>query len=244
MNAESARRTHSTSARIERVVVEAIEAVVTPAIAAKLVGSALRAASLSALPAGREELEAFVEGPLYESLATVLGDDEASTVVEGLAPILPRISDPSEQSQIRLTARPARSEEFERERDVVGEPLGVTIVASAHPRRRASLLADLSHDCVALQADDLMALFDQVNAAVFTHPVLVLDCLAPSVNPISVATLVPDLPQGSSVILWGASAALEAEVVALGQGQGRFIRCEGNVSPADVASLVRALLGN
>jgi hypothetical protein len=121
---------------------------------------------------------------------------------------------------------------------------GVTIVASAHPRRRAALLADLSHDCVALQADDLMALFDQVNAAVFTHPVLVLDCLAPSVNPISVATLVPDLPQGSSVILWGASAALEAEVVALGQGQGRFIRCEGNVSPADVASLVRALLGN
>lgn len=206
-------------------------------------GSALRAASLSALPSGREDLEAFVEGPLYESLATVLGDDEASMVVEGLAPILPRISDPSEQSQIRLGTS-ARSEEFERERDVVGEPLGVTIVASAHPRRRAALLADLSHDCVALQADDLMALFDQVNAAVFTHPVLVLDCLAPSVNPISVATLVPDLPQGSSVILWGASAALEAEVVALGQGQGRFIRCEGNVSPADVASLVRALLGN
>ena len=96
----------------------------------------------------------------------------------------------------------------------------------------------------ALHADDLMALFDQVHASAFAHPVLVLDCLSPSVNPISVATLVPDLPQGSSIVLWGASAALEAEVVALGQGQGRFIRCEGNVSPGDVASLVRALLGN
>lgn len=244
MSAEFARRTPSTSARIERVIVEAVETVVTPSIAAKLVSGALRSASLSGMPTDRDELEAFVEGPLYESLAFRLGDDEASMVVEGLAPILPRISDPLEQSQIRVTARPARSEEFEREPQVVGEPLGVAIVASAHPRRRATLLADLSHDCVALQADDLMALFDQVNASVFAHPVLVLDCLAPSVNPISVATLIPDLPQGSSVVLWGATAALENEVVALGQGQGRFIRCEGSVSPADVASLVRALLGN
>ncbi len=244
MNADSARRTSTTSARIERVIVEAVEAVVTPSIAAKLLSGALRTASLSSLPTARDELEAFVEGQLYESLAFRLGDDEARMVVDGLAPILPRISDPSEQSQIRVTARPARSEEFERDAQVVGEPLGVAIVASAHPRRRATLLADLGHDCVALHADDLMALFDQVNASVFAHPVLVLDCLAPSVNPISVATLVPDLPQGSSVVLWGASAALEAELVALGQGQGRFIRCEGTVSPADVASLVRALLGN
>ena len=105
-------------------------------------------------------------------------------------------------------------------------------------------MRDLGRDCIALEADDLMALFDQVHASVVAHPVLVLDCMSPSVNPISVATLVPDLPQGSSIVLWGASAALEQEVVALGQGQGRFIRCESNVSPNDVASLVRALLGN
>ncbi|MCB9627652.1 MAG: hypothetical protein H6725_09800 [Sandaracinaceae bacterium] len=242
MSISLATRKHSNHARVERVLVEAIEAVVTPNIAAKLLTGALRAALLSAVPTDRAELTRFVKGQLFDSLAGMLGDDEAGIVVEGLMPILPRVSDPSEHSQIRATTRPARSDEFTRPE--VGEPLGVAIIASAHPTRRSGLLHDLGSDCVALHADDLMALFDQVHASAFAHPVLVLDCLSPSVNPISVATLVPDLPQGSSIVLWGASAALEAEVVALGQGQGRFIRCEGNVSPGDVASLVRALLGN
>lgn len=229
-------------ARIERVLVEAIEAVVTPSSATAILAEALEAGLLRAVPSDGNTLQRFAEGPLFDVLAAMLGDDEASAVVDGLLPILPRISDPSEQSQVRVTVRPARSDEFARSE--LREPLGIAIVASAHPGRRGGLVADLESDCVVLQADDLMALFDQVHASVVTHPVLVLDCLAPSVNPISVATLVPDLPQGSSILLWGASAALESEVVALGQGQGRFLRCEADVSPGDVASLVRALLGN
>lgn len=237
-----ANRSSPNAARIQRVLAEAVEAVVTPNIAAKLLEGALRSALMPELPTDREDLTRFVQGPLFASLAGMLGEDEASMVVEGLMPILPRISDPSEHSQVRVTLKPARSDEFARAE--VGEPLGVAIVASANVGRRGGLLHDLGRDCIALEADDLMALFDQVHASVVAHPVLVLDCMSPSVNPISVATLVPDLPQGSSIVLWGASAALEAEVVALGQGQGRFIRCEGNVSPNDVASLVRALLGN
>jgi hypothetical protein len=243
MSTSLAKRPQTNRGRIERVLVEAIEAVVTPNIAVKLLEGALRSAVLSHVPSDSTELTRFVQGPLFESLAGMLGDDEASMVVDGLMPILPRVSDPSEHSQVRATARPTRSEEFSRS-DIGVDPLGVAIIASAHEGRRGGLVNDLGRDCIALQADDLMALFDQVHASVMAHPVLVLDCLSPSVNAISVATLVPDLPQGSSIILWGASAALEVEVVALGQGQGRFIRCEGNVSPSDVASLVRALLGN
>ena len=176
MSTSLATRKHSNHARVERVLVEAIEAVVTPNIAAKLLTGALRAALLSAVPTDRAELTRFVKGQLFDSLAGMLGDDEAGIVVEGLMPILPRVSDPSEHSQIRATTRPARSDEFTRPE--VGEPLGVAIIASAHPTRRSGLLHDLGSDCVALHADDLMALFDQVHASAFAHPVLVLDCLS------------------------------------------------------------------
>ncbi len=222
---------------------ETIESVAAPSLAQHLLETALADSGLEALPEGRVQLQRFVSGPLKDAIARGLGGDDAEFIEETLEGILPRIVDPSEQSQIRLTARPTASQEMEAESSADPAVLGAVIVSSAHAERRQGLLDALEPHFLPLRADDLMSLFDQVQSSVMKHPVVVLDCMAPAVNPISVATLVPDLPQGSCVVLWGATEQLEDELVALGQGQGRFIRCEGGVSASDVAMLVRALQG-
>jgi hypothetical protein len=90
---------------------------------------------------------------------------------------------------------------------------------------------------------DLVALLDVLQEPDLIEPILLIDCHRPSVHVTSVTTLGEDLPEGTTVVLWGADDATWEQVDRLRTPRCRWVRCSREATTDDVGSLCSMLLG-
>ena len=240
----SAASPSSHSRMVERLLLESVEAIAAPGVAPRLLSNALSNAGLEQLPGDAQRLRWFVDGALFDVLRDAFGADDADFVYGSLAPILPRVSDPSELSQVRISDHqmPAvRPEEFASLYPELEKGKPVVLLSTRDEGRAAAIRAALPEGTTGVRAPDLMALFDLLQGLADERPVLVVDCVHPALSTMSVATILPDMPEGSAVLLWGASPEEEAELNTLSQGFGRFLRCDANATADHVAAVAAAL---
>lgn len=190
----------------------------------RLTGSA-RAAALgeaSAKPSARVEQARVISG---SERAKAAGRGASERPIS----IRPRAGNPS-----TLLAESAPPPEHATGRTVL-------VAAGSGPRRDALELR-LSEVARVIHIEDVMSLFDVLQAGELRHPVVVVDCDKPTVHPVTVATFTPDFPQGTAVLLWGASEQVEQDVLQTAQGQGRYTSIASSAGAGDVVALTLALL--
>lgn len=254
MDTASATIRASPQEMVRRLFLENIEAVARPELAPRLLQSALMRANREDIPDDPGELRWFVDGPLFDVLRDAFGPDDAESVFHNLIPLLPRVTDASglrpeqridDEPQTLVRERgadPDESAEFLR-LPAAGEASGLVVVCGRQPDRMDAVLRALTPDARGHRATDLMSLFDLLQDHPTSVPVIVLDCEHPALNPISLATLLPDMPMGAAIVLWGATRQEEGELLALAPQDGRFIRCPSDAPAAHVAMLAEAARG-
>ena len=98
-------------------------------------------------------------------------------------------------------------------------PLPTVLIAAEVSDRRDRLVDELEGDAVVQQVEDVMAFIDHMRGNHVGAPLVVIDCDTPTVQPTTVATLAPDFPQGTVVVLWGADETLEEDVKRLARAE-------------------------
>ena len=73
-------------------------------------------------------------------------------------------------------------------------------------------------------------------------PVLIVDCRRPCVRPTTVAAMAPELPPGTTVVLWGADDLTESELEDVDPSSRDWIRCTAEATAQDLVSLCSLLL--
>lgn len=126
----------------------------------------------------------------------------------------------------------------------LGSALPMVLVASTSAERCRGIEAHLSAIAAVQQVEDVVAFLDNLQATASLSPLVVIDCIESSVQPATLATLAHELPQDSSVLLWGASEEEHRDLQRLAHREQGWLRCGNEASPVDVASLVQVLLGD
>lgn len=124
-----------------------------------------------------------------------------------------------------------------------GRGMPIVLIASHDEAIADRMDAALDGNASVQRMDGLEALMDALAAALSLQPILVLDCRSPSVQALTVANIASELPQGTAVLLWGASKAIEAEVAKVNPLVSEWIRCGAEATPEDVALLLMSLIG-
>lgn len=246
---------------MERAIVEAIDALVAPAVRTRIVELALRWARRTSVPERGPEVEEFVNGPLRAALEATAGEQVALAVNEELATLVAVVADaevssvrsswPAPGSEPEITVGAWDDLEDPREDPPAGPPfptepapqcdLPLVLVASYDPTTVARLGAALAGLAFLEPVSDALGVLDGLDR----HPtsVIVLDCRRPSIAAETLLAIEPELPAGARVVLWGETPALERALGRLGAGipQG-WVRCGAGAQPEDVAAVCRVLL--
>lgn len=90
---------------------------------------------------------------------------------------------------------------------------------------------------------DLVGLLDALQEPDLIEPVVLIDCQRPSVHVSSVAALREDLPDGTTVVLWGADDLTWEQVDRERTPRCRWVRCSREATTEDVGSLCSMLIG-
>lgn len=72
--------------------------------------------------------------------------------------------------------------------------------------------------------------------------VIVVDARTPSVQPITLAAMAPDLPAGVRVLMWGVTEVMEKEIHALGPDTLHWVGCAADTPAEEVAFLCITML--
>jgi hypothetical protein len=98
-------------ANLTTIVREALDSVVTPSVRNAILDRALRAARRPQLPTDTEELDAFVQGPLHDTLLATLGSELGASVAAELTRVIAaaRVSATQAEKRKVETVRPRRS---------------------------------------------------------------------------------------------------------------------------------------
>jgi len=224
-----------------RTVREVLGSVFAPQLRDHVFFDALRRASLSTVPEEAERARDFVEGPLRTAVLDLAGHDAAAAVLEGLEPML-------EMAGSHVRARGDTT-------DVNAQALSTLPPAASHGAVPVVLLATLDRSGVRGIARSLLDVgevrqigdvFELVSAMDASRsgppPILVIDCCLPAVDPHTVATMLPVLPEGAHVFLWGASEQLRTDIEAIQPAAASWLSCGAAATHEDLAGLVRALL--
>jgi len=207
---------------------EALHAVATPTVAARILHRALHMAKAHEIPGGGAPLQRFVERHLGAATLFVLGEDAAEEVVESLRPlvqripsVVPRASEPARLSggmtpaggKRRMRITPASGNPTPH-RASTRRPLGpirAVLVASLDGDRIETLERDLAGKAHVAMIQDVVALLDALQVERDAPPCIVVDCLDPSVQPATLATVASEMPPGTTVVLWGATDEQDRE---------------------------------
>jgi hypothetical protein len=250
---------------IARMVREAIETVATPEVRVQILHRALHIAREHAIPASGEPLRRFADKHLRTAMTFYLGNEASDAVMQNLAPML-SLADRVSRQPPHKTARPDETRKLGRDRQHSGvtrkdpidlpetdtskyptvQPMGVAlpmVFVATRDRERCRGIAKQVGDAAAVQQiEDVVAFLDNLKATASLSPLVVIDCVAASVQPSTIATLAHELPRNSSVLIWGATDEHQ-ELTDLATHDRGWLRCGVEATPTDVASLIQMLLG-
>jgi len=141
------------------------------------------------------------------------------------------------------TAPPEDESYWDEELPVTSESPSVptALIATLDIDRIHRLGAHLMGEATVHLVGDIVELLEALHEE--KRPVVVIDCMNPSIQPATIATVAPDLPEGSTVVLWGAGDALYRQLESLADHTRRWLRCGTDATTEDVASLVAMLVG-
>ena len=250
---------------IARMVREAIETVATPEVRVQILHRALHIAREHEIPASGEPLRRFADKHLRTAMTFYLGNEASDAVMQNLAPML-TLADRVSRQPPHKTARPDETRKLGRDRQHSGvtrkdpidlaetdtskyptvQPMGVAlpmVFVATRDRERCGGIAKQVGDAAAVQQiEDVVAFLDNLKATASLSPLVVIDCVAASVQPSTIATLAHELPRNSSVLIWGATDEHQ-ELTDLATHDRGWLRCGVEATPTDVASLIQMLLG-
>lgn len=214
-------RSEGASARVMRVLVDALEPFVSRSDAQSIVGSALAVARVSVPPPVGPELRRFVEGHLLDAIESALGSEVADAFEESIDAVM------------RAAAMELESAPVPRRSD-----LGrLVLVATTVPARAEALAQALSRHANVEMIMDAGALAPILWARLAM--VIVVDCAS---CPIPLSMLEEMAAAASSqtrVLLWGAPRSMEG--VFTDAERGTWLSCAAAATPAHVAQLALAL---
>jgi hypothetical protein len=149
--------------------------------------------------------------------------------LEEITEVRPRSAPPQKAAQLELEPDPVSiSGDYRR----VPPERRITLPIETRPclfvgplgERRDSLARALGLPVTHI--DDAVSLLESIEAMQGAPVLLVIDGIEPSVQPTTVATIAPDLPAGSLVLLWGSSPGLEIDLRRLAGAGPRWVRVE------------------
>ncbi|MEM7608568.1 MAG: hypothetical protein AAF411_24710 [Myxococcota bacterium] len=213
---------------------ESVSSLASRAVADEVINEALVRGGVEEVPRGGGALRAFIEEPLREAAASILGQDAADAIAHMLGPIVHRI--PSE-IPARLSPAPARpAQELE---TAAPTKLSTVLLATLDGARAEALDAALG-DASLTVVHDVVALLDIVTANAIAHTVIVLDCASPSIHPATLATVAPEMEPGTEFVLWEASDATGDDWL-FADKTDTWVRCPAGAAIDQVAKAIRAL---
>ena len=252
---------------IARMVRETIETVATPEVRVQILHRALHMAHEHEIPPAGEPLRRFADKHLRTAMAFYLGNEASEAVMQNLAPML-MLADKVSSQPPRKTARPDETRKLGRDRQHSGvtrkdpidlpdadtdtskyptvQPMGCAlpmVFVATRDRDRCDGIAKQVGDAAAVQQiEDVVAFLDNLKATASLSPMVVIDCVAASIQPSTIATLAHELPRSSNVLVWGATEE-HRELTDLATRDRGWLRCGVEATPDDVASLIHMLLG-
>jgi hypothetical protein len=135
------------------------------------------------------------------------------------------------------TSRPQASEEAS------SRVLPRILVASSAGREIDALVHHLERSASVTPVSDLVGLLDTLDEPGLNDPIVLLDCLRPTVHVTSIAAIGEDLPRNTTIVLWGASDEAWNELDRERAPNCKWVRCSHEATTADVGTLCAALLG-
>ncbi len=235
---------------VARSVQEALSAVLAPDQARLVLDMALMFAQLGVVPEEASRARTFVTDSLRRALESYAGPDTAESVVEGLEPILTMMgSHIRTRSDVELTAEPA-----ETPTPLLPPlpPLPPLAAPAAQPR--LILVSSLDRTSIQGIARQLFAsarvrqirnVFELLSAVEMNSgeaPVIVVDCSLPAVDPMTLATMLPDEVREAKVVLWGATQRQRDELEDRAPIARFWVPCPSTTSHDQLADLLRDIL--
>jgi len=239
--------------------------VATPEVRVQILHRALHMAREHEIPAAGEPLRLFADKHLRTAMTFYLGNEASEAVMQNLAPML-TLADRIGSQAPRKTVRADETRKLGRDRQHSGvtrkepidlpetdtskyptvQPMGVAlpmVFVATRDRERCGGIAKQVGDAAAVQQiEDVVAFLDNLKATASLSPLVVIDCVAASVQPSTIATLAHELPRDSGVLIWGATEEHQ-ELTDLATRDGGWLRCGVDATPSDVAALIQMLLG-
>jgi hypothetical protein len=120
--------------------------------------------------------------------------------------------------------------------------LPVVLLATSDPQQVEALDALLRGHAWLAGVHDPIGLLDALQAHAERQPVLIVDCRRPCVRATTVAAMAPELPEGTTVVLWGADDGTEAELEDVEPSARDWIRCTAEATAQDLVSLCSMLI--
>jgi len=117
------------------------------------------------------------------------------------------------------------------------------LMASAEPSAVEALRSFLTGSANVALIRDLVGLLDALEEPGLAKPVVLIDCRRPTVHVSSVAAIGEDLPEGTAIVLWGASDAVWRELDRERVPSCRWVRCSQEATTEDLGSLCSMLIG-
>jgi len=250
---------------IARMVREAIETVATPEVRVQILHRALHMAREHEIPGAGEPLRQFADKHLRTAMTFFLGNEASEAVMQNLAPML-TLADRISSQPPSKTVRPDETRKLGRDRQHSGvtrkdpadapdtdtskyptvQPLGsalpMVFVATRDRERCEGIAKEVGDAAAVQQIEDVVAFLDNLKATASLSPLVVIDCVAASVQPSTIATLAHELPRHSGVLVWGATEQHQ-DLTDLATRDRGWLRCGVEATPGDVASLIHMLLG-
>jgi hypothetical protein len=121
--------------------------------------------------------------------------------------------------------------------------LPVVLAATVSDERVRSLEHYLDGTAAVAQITDLSGLLDALASPIRSERLLLIDCVQPSVHVKTVAAIRQDLPQGTTVVVWGIDESTWNQLEREKTTGSRWVRCSHEASTDDVGSLCSMLLG-
>ena len=117
----------------------------------------------------------------------------------------------------------------------------VAFVTTRDPDVPGALRAGLGDVVEVRVVGDAIAFLDAIQSTP-SLAVIVVDARNPSVQPITLAAMAPDLPPGVRVLMWGVTGSMEKEINALGSDTFHWVGCASDTPAEEVAFLCITML--
>jgi hypothetical protein len=225
--------------RVRRTMSEVLECVASPAVARRIVAEALAVADLDAPPVYPRELTAFVRVHLQRAIQVVLGQDAAELVERALLALAERLQAQDDVTAVRAVSEPGQGLAST---EAATGAIGLVLVATSDPHRLSVIERAIGERAFVMPIEDLVALVDAAHGDLRKAPLLVVDCLAPTIQPSTMLVVAPELPSDTQVLLWGIDDASSQELTRLWEASDAWLRASPGVHEDEISAMVRSLL--